>query len=63
MDVTSRRLAALFTLGLLAFFPPGIGAFNLQRTVLGIPLLPFYVFAVWAVFVVAAWLVVRRGRR
>lgn len=63
MDVTTRRLAALFVVGLLGFFSPGIGAANQPLTVFGLPLLPLYLFVFWAILVGAAWAAVRRGRR
>lgn len=63
MDVTTRRLAGLFVVGLLGFFPPGIGAPNQPLTVFGLPLLPLYLFAFWGALVAAAWAAVRRRRR
>ncbi|MBI5442985.1 MAG: hypothetical protein HY900_17440 [Deltaproteobacteria bacterium] len=63
MDPTSRRLAALVVLGLGAFFSPLLGIFNRPGRVLGLPLLPAYLFAVWTILVVAAWWLTRRGPR
>ena len=47
MDVTSRRLAALSVVGLVALYPPLLGAFNRPGSFLGIPILPLYLFTVW----------------
>lgn len=63
MDVTSRRLAALFAVGLAALFPPLLGAFNRPGSLLGIPILPLYLFAVWAALVLVCWLLSRGGEQ
>lgn len=55
MNVTARRLAALFAVGLVALYPPIIGAFNRPGSLLGIPVLPLYLFTVWCVLVLACW--------
>lgn len=62
MDLTARRLAALFAVGLAALFPPLLNAFNRPASLLGIPLLPLYLFTVWGALVLVGWLVARRGR-
>jgi hypothetical protein len=59
MDITSRRLAALFAVGLAALFPPLLGAFNSPGSLLGIPILPLYLFTVWGVLVLVCWVVTR----
>ena len=59
MNVTSRRLAALFVAGMAALFPPLLGAFNRPGSLLGIPILPLYLFTVWGVLVLACWLLTR----
>lgn len=59
MDVTSRRLAALFAVGLVALFPPLLGMFNRPGSLLGIPNLPLYLFTVWTVLVVVGWALTR----
>lgn len=56
MKVKSRRLAALFAVGLVALYPPLLGAFNRPGSFLGIPALPLYIFAVWGALVFACWL-------
>lgn len=40
--------------------PPFILVFATPATIAGVPLIVVYVFAAWAVIVVAAWLVARR---
>ena len=59
MDVTSRRLAALFAVGLVALFPPLLGMFNRPGTFLGIPILPLYLFTAWGALVLASWVLTR----
>lgn len=59
MDLTSRRLAALFAVGLAALYPPLLGAFNHPGSLLGIPILPLYIFTVWGGLVLACWLLSR----
>jgi hypothetical protein len=59
MNVTSRRLVALFAVGLMALFPPLLGAFNRQGSLMGIPILPLYLFAVWGALVLICWLLSR----
>ena len=59
MNVTSRRLAALFAVGLVALYSPLLGAFNQPGSLLGIPTLPLYLFAVWGGLVLASWLLTR----
>lgn len=63
MDATVRRLAALLILGAAALLSPVLGAFNRPATVLGVPLLPAYLFGCWAAIVVTAAFFTRRGRR
>ena len=60
MDPVSRRLAALFVLGLVAFVSPVLGAFNRQSWFAGLPLLPLYLFGCWAGLVAAAAILERR---
>lgn len=62
MDVTARRLAALFFLGVLAFCSPFLEAFNHPGKWWGLPLLPLYLFTVWAGLILAAGLIARRRR-
>lgn len=60
MNVTSNRLAALFAVGLVALYSPLLSAFNQPDSLLGIPILPLYLFAVWLGVVLASWLLTRR---
>jgi hypothetical protein len=59
MNTTSRRLAALFVIGVAALYTPLIGAFNRPGSFLGIPILPLYILTVWVILVVVSWLLVR----
>ena len=59
MDVTSRRLAALSVVGLVALYSPLTGAFNRPGSILGIPVLPLYLFTVWGVLVLVSWVLAR----
>jgi hypothetical protein len=43
-----ERAVALFVLGLLAFSPPLLAIFSHAGFVLGVPVLYFYLFCVWA---------------
>lgn len=60
MNKISRRLAALFVIGIAALYPPLLVAFNRPASFLGIPVLPLYLFTTWGVLVVAGWLLSRR---
>ena len=62
MDMTSRRLAALFVIGIAALFSPLLGAFNRPASFLGIPILPLYLFAAWGVLIVISWILSRGDR-
>ena len=59
MEVASHRLAALFAVGLVALFPPLLGAFNRPGSFLGIPILPLYLFSAWVVLVLVGWVLTR----
>lgn len=61
MNAISNRLAALFAVGLVALYSPLLGAFNHPGTLLGIPILPLYIFSVWGAVVMASWLLTRRN--
>jgi hypothetical protein len=41
--------------GLIALYPPLLGAFNRPGSILGIPVLPLYLFTVWGALVLACW--------
>ena len=55
----SRRMFALFLLGFLLFNYPILSLFNLNAFLFGIPLLYFYMFAVWTVLIVIIVFVTR----
>jgi hypothetical protein len=59
MSMTSRRLAALFVIGIAALFSPLLGAFNRPAIFFGIPVLPLYLFMVWGALVLVSWLLGR----
>jgi hypothetical protein len=59
MDVISCRLAALFVVGVVVLYPPLLGAFNRPESLLGIPILPLYLFTSWGALVLASWLLTR----
>jgi len=59
MDKSSRRLAALFVIGIAALCPPLLVAFNRSDSFLGIPILPLYLFTVWTALVAFSWIVGR----
>jgi hypothetical protein len=62
VDLTARRLAALFVAGLATLYPPLLGAFNRPGSFMGIPILPLYLFTVWGALVLASWLLTRGGK-
>lgn len=62
MDVTSRRLAALFAVGLLLLYPPLLEIFNRSGSLFGIPILPLYLFTVWGALLLTGWLLGRGGK-
>lgn len=59
MNKTSRRLAALFVIGIAALYPPLLLAFNRSASFLGIPVLPLYLFTVWGMLVLISWILGR----
>jgi hypothetical protein len=59
-DVRGQRLAALCLLGFLLFSYPLLAVFNVQATVLGIPVLYAYFFIAWAALIALMALVVER---
>lgn len=59
-DVTSQRLVALFCSGWFLLNFPLLGLWDVQTTVLGLPLFPAALFLLWAVLIAAlAWLMER----
>ncbi len=65
-NLNTEKLGALFLLGVLMFSPPLMGIFDAGAhvTVLGVPLLYFYLFCAWAVCIgLAAWIISESRRR
>lgn len=56
-----ERLVALALLGFLLFNYPILALFSSERTVLGIPLLYFYLFTSWAVVIALMGFVLRKS--
>ena len=61
--LTRQRLTALFLFGLLAWFSPLLLRFEHAGAWFGVPVLYLYLFGVWALLVLIAALIVRRGHR
>lgn len=59
-DVRGQRLAALCLLGFVLFSYPVLAVFNVQGTVLGIPVLYAYFFVAWAALIALMALVIER---
>jgi len=55
------RLVALCMLGCVLFNYPVLALFNVSGSVLGIPILYFYIFTAWAVFILLMAFAVDRG--
>ena len=62
-DVRGQRLAALCLLGFVLFTYPVLAIFNVQSTVLGIPILYAYFFAAWGTLIALMALVVERDNK
>ena len=50
----NKRLVGLFLLGCVLFNYPLLSLFNLKTMVFGVPLLFFYVFIGWTIFILLA---------
>jgi hypothetical protein len=59
-DVRGQRLAALCLLGFVLFSYPVLAVFNVQATVLGIPVLYAYFFVAWGALIALMALVIER---
>lgn len=60
-NLTAQRLVAVFLLGFVLFNYPLIALFNKPYKVFDIPLLYFYLFAVWAWLIgLMVWVIERR---
>jgi hypothetical protein len=60
MTPNAPRLFFISLVLLVMISYPVASAFNSPKIWLGVPLLPAYLFMVWAVFIVTIWLLVRR---
>ena len=56
-----ERLAGLFLLGCLLFNFPLLGLFNVNATILGVPLVYAYLFGAWALLIALLALVMERS--
>ena len=59
-DVRGQRLAALCLLGLALFSYPVLAVFNVQGTLVGIPVLYAYFFLAWGALIALMALVIER---
>lgn len=60
-SLTSQRLVALFCCGWVLLNFPLLGLWDVDTTVLGVPLLPAALFTLWALLIAAvAWLMERQ---
>jgi hypothetical protein len=50
-DITDQRLVAIVLLGCVLFNYPVLSLFSKPGALFGIPLLYFYIFAVWALLI------------
>lgn len=57
----TARVVAVFLLGCLAFGYPLLALFNVPATVVGVPVLYFYVFGAWAALILLIAWAVRRA--
>jgi hypothetical protein len=60
-SIKGQRLAALFLLGFLLLNYPLLDLFAIPSSILGIPALYIYVFAVWALLIALMALAVEKG--
>lgn len=59
-DITGQRLVAIVLLGCVLFNYPVLSLFSKPGVLFGIPLLYFYIFAVWALLIaLTAWVIER----
>lgn len=60
-DITGQRLVAIVLLGCVLFNYPVLSLFSKPAALFGIPLLYFYLFAMWALLIgLMAYLIERR---
>lgn len=58
----SERFVALFLLGVLLFNPPFLSIFDNSATIVGLPLLYFYLFVAWAVLIALMALAIEKSK-
>nr|MDP2190837.1 hypothetical protein [Rhodoferax sp.] len=59
-DITGQRLVAIVLLGCVLFNYPVLSLFSKPGAMFGIPLLYFYIFAVWALLIGLTAFVIER---
>ena len=60
-DITGQRLVAIVLMGCVLFNYPVLSLFSKPGALLGIPLLYFYLFTVWALLIgLTAYVIERR---
>jgi hypothetical protein len=60
-DITGQRLVAIVVLGCVLFNYPVLSLFSKPHALFGIPLLYFYLFAIWALLIgLMAYVIERR---
>ena len=60
-DITGQRLVAIVLLGCVLFNYPVLSLFSKPGALFGIPLLYFYIFAVWTLLIgLTAYVIERR---
>ncbi|MBS0372028.1 MAG: hypothetical protein JSS57_22840 [Proteobacteria bacterium] len=58
--LTAQRLVALFLFGCMAINYPILAIFDMQASLVGIPVLYLYVFGIWAALIaLMAWIIER----
>ena len=60
-DITGQRLVAIVLLGCVLFNYPVLSLFSKPGALFGIPLLYFYIFAVWTLLIALLAYVIERG--
>lgn len=57
-----RRTLLLFVVGVVLFGFPALLVVDRVAVVLGLPLVPLYLFTCWAILIIAAFVVIEVGR-
>lgn len=61
--IIRQSLVGLFFLGAIVFNSPFLNIFNRSILIQGIPLLYFYLFAMWGILIILAGLVVKKHHK